>query len=59
MSASARTSLLTIDSAARRRRARRFWGAVGAMMRFDERRVELAYARKAMAPVDPRAKRAA
>jgi hypothetical protein len=59
MTATVRPFVRTLDTAARRRRARRFWGAMGAMKRFEDRRPEPARVRTEMVAVDPCHKRAA
>ena len=59
MTATVRPITQALDSAARRKRARRFWGAMGAMKRFEDRRIETARARDEMTAIDPCRKRAA
>jgi hypothetical protein len=59
MTANVRPITQTPDTAARRRRARRFWGAMGAMKRFEDRRLEPAHARNEMTATDHNFKRAA
>jgi hypothetical protein len=59
MTATVRPIARTLDKAARRRRARRFWGAMGAMKRFEDRRLDSARVRAEVMAIDPRHQRAA
>jgi hypothetical protein len=59
MTATVRPIAQALDSAARRRRARRFWGAMGAMKRFEDRRIEPAHSHNETTAIDPCCKRAA
>jgi hypothetical protein len=65
MTAGVQPIAAALDAAARRKRARRFWGAMGAMLRFDDRRPVPADIRsrgagdRPVIRIDPRARHAA